>query len=317
MSRVLVTGASGFVGSSLVEAFAGAGYAVVAPERSGSNKVDLNIVRPSIGNIDSQTDWQDALEGVDLVVHSAARAHVMAEKENDPVAAFRSVNVEGSLHLARQAASAGARRFVYISSVKVNGESTENRPPFTSQDTPAPEDPYGVSKWEAEKGLKALAGETGMEVVIIRPPLVYGPGVKGNFHSLIKLAQLPIPLPLGAIKNQRSLVYLANLVDLILVTAEHPAAANQTFMVSDGEDVSTTRLLRILREASGHLPMLIPVPDRWFWWLGGLVGKKALVQRLCGSLQVDISKTRQLLDWTPPFTVGQGLAGTVKAGICR
>ncbi|GGY76490.1 UDP-glucose 4-epimerase [Marinobacter zhanjiangensis] len=256
---------------------------------------------------------QEELASADVVVHCAARVHVMADSAADPLTEFRRVNVDGSLDLARRAAEVGVRRFVFISSVKVNGEHTDYRPPFEADEPPGPEDPYGISKREAEDGLRALARETGMEVVIVRPPLVYGPGVKGNFRSLLKLARLPIPLPFGVIENRRSLVYLENLVDFIVCVAQHPQAANETFLVSDGKDMSTTQLLRVLRRSTGSAAMLLPVPVVCFWWAGALLGKKPLVQRLCGSLQLDISKARQLLSWSPPFSVEEGLANTVQA----
>jgi len=225
----------------------------------------------------------------------------------DPLAEYRKVNVEGTLNLARQAAKAGVSRFVYISSIKVNGEQTASGKPFTPDDEPAPEDSYGVSKLEAETGLHEIASETGMEVVIIRPPLVYGPGVKGNFASMIKLVDKGLPLPLGAIHNKRSLVALDNLVDLITTCIDHPAAANQVFLAGDGQDVSTTELLRGVGRAMGKPARLIPVPAGMLMFGAGLLGKKAVGQRLLGSLQVDISKARNLLGWEPPLSVEEGL----------
>jgi len=248
-----------------------------------------------------------ALTGMDVVVHTAARVHVMDDSAQDPLTEFRDVNVTGTMNLARQAAAAGVKRFVFISSIKVNGEQTSGSQQFESTDSPALEDPYGVSKWEAEVGLKKLALETGMEVVIIRPPLVYGPGVKGNFASMIKLVEKGLPLPLGAIHNKRSLVALDNLVDLIITCIDHHAAANQTFLVSDGEDLSTTELLRGVAEAIGKPSRLIPVPASLLQFGATLLGKKAVAKRLLGSLQVDISHTQECLNWTPPLTVKQGL----------
>ncbi len=316
MTKVLVTGGTGFLGSALLRKLMDAGQPVIAPVRVALIEPVASVAWPVVGNIDSETRWQEILSGVDVVIHSAARVHVMDEHEEDPITAFRAVNVEGTLNLARQAASAGVRRFVFISSIKVNGEQTDDRPPFSPEDTPSPEDPYGISKREAEDGLRAMAQETGMEVVIIRPPLVYGPGVKGNFRSLIKLAGFPLPLPLGGIYNRRSLVYLGNLVDFLLHAAEHPAAANQTFLVSDGDDLSTTDLLRSVRKALGRPGLLIPVPGRWLWKATELLGQGAIGQRLCGSLQVDISKNERLLGWKPPYSVAEGLAATV-AGLPR
>lgn len=231
----------------------------------------------------------------------------MNENSSDPLAAFRAVNVEGTLNLARQAAGAGVGRFVYLSSVKVNGEKTDAGHPFTADDAVAPDDAYGQSKHEAEEALRALALETGIEVVIIRPPLVYGPGVKANFARLMHAVHRGLPLPLGAIDNRRSLVALENLVDLIVKCIEHPDAANQTFLVSDGEDLSTTQLLKKIGQALGKPSRLIPVPLVLLKLAGDLVGRGAAIQRLCGSLQVDIEKTRRCLDWTPPLSVDEGL----------
>jgi len=234
----------------------------------------------------------------------------MHETANDPLAEFRKVNVDGTLNLARQAAAAGVRRFIFISSIKVNGEGSALGAPYLADAKPAPADPYGISKMEAEQGLRALAAETGMEVVIIRPVLVYGPGVKANFRSMMSWLNKGVPLPLGAIHNQRSLVALDNLVDLIVTCIDHPAAANQTFLVSDGEDLSTTELLRRMGAALGKPARLLPVPAFMLQAGAALLGKRDMAQRLCGSLQVDISKTRELLNWTPPVSVDQALAKT-------
>lgn len=231
----------------------------------------------------------------------------MDDPSADPLTEFRRVNVEGTLNLARQAAAAGVQRFIFISSIKVNGEETAPGDAFTASDVPAPQDPYGLSKFEAEEGLRSLAQQTGMEVVIIRPPLVYGPSVKGNFASMIKLVQKGLPLPLGAIHNKRSLVGIDNLVDLIIRCIDHPAAANQTFLASDGVDLSTTELLRSVVKAMGKPSRLVPVPASLLQTGAGLLGKKAMAQRLLGSLQVDISKTREVLGWEPPYTVEEGL----------
>jgi len=231
----------------------------------------------------------------------------MKDELADPLAEYRLVNVEGTLNLARQAAAAGIKRFIYISSIKVNGESTPLGKPFLSSDIPEPEDPYGVSKREAEQGLMQLAADTGMEVVIIRPPLVYGPGVKGNFATMIKLIDKGLPLPLGAVHNKRSLVGVDNLVDLIIRCIDHPAAANQVFLAGDGEDLSTTELLRGVANAMGKPARLIPVPVGLLQLSATLLGKEAVAQRLLGSLRVDITKTCELLDWRPPYTVEEGL----------
>ena len=259
------------------------------------------------GDLEPATDWSRALNGVAAVVHCAARVHIMHDTEADPLTAFRTVNVEGTLNLARQAADAGVKRFVFISSVKVNGEHTAPGIPFIETDAPNSQDAYGQSKHEAEQGLHRIAAETGMEVVIIRPPLVYGTGVKANFAALMRAVQRGWFLPLGAVHNQRSLVVLDNLVDFIVTCITHPQAANQTFFVSDGQDLSTTELVRGMARAAGVPARLLPVPV-WVLQAGArLLGKEDAVQRLCGNLQVDISKARRLLGWVPPVSVEEGL----------
>jgi len=303
MMKILLTGATGFVGSRLKSALAStSGIHMVATVRNGQVENCFTI-----GDIGRSTDFSDALLGVDVVIHAAARAHIMRDETADLLAEYRKVNVDGTVNLARQAAAAGVKRFIFISSIKVNGETTVNGRAFGADDKPAPEDAYGLSKLEAEQGLMAVAAETGMEVVIIRPPLVYGPGVKGNFASMIKLVGKRLPLPLGAIHNQRSLVGIDNLVDLIIRCVNHPAAANQVFLAGDGEDLSTTELLRGVGQAMSKPARLIPVPAGLLQFGAMLLGKEAMAQRLLGSLQVDISKTCELLDWKPPYTVEEGL----------
>ena len=268
--------------------------------------------------LQANADFGATLAGTSTVLHAAARVHVIEESATDPLSEFRRVNVGGTLNLARQAASCGVRRFIFVSSVKVNGESTEAGHLFTAQQSPAPLDPYGISKMEAEDGLRRLAQETGMEVVIVRPPLVYGPGVKANFAALMRAVQRGLPLPLGAVThNRRSLVALDNLVDLLITCIDHPAAANQTFLVSDGEDLSTTDLLRRMARAMNAPARLLPVPPALLKLGAELIGKGDIAQRLLGSLQVDITHTRETLGWTPPISVDEGLrrgaAGMVKA----
>jgi nucleoside-diphosphate-sugar epimerase len=258
-------------------------------------------------------DWSEALNGVGCVVHCAARVHVMNEKAQDPLIEFRRINVDGTMRLARQAAEAGVRRFVFVSSIKVNGESTERDYPFRSDAVPRPDEPYGVSKAEAEEGLRRIASESGMEVTIIRPPLVYGPGVKANFLTMMTWLARGIPLPLGAIRNSRSFVGIDNLVDLIVTCVDHPAAANETFLVSDGEDLSTTALLHRMGAALGKPACLVPVPHQLLAMGAKALGKPALALRLCGSLQVDISHTRETLGWNPPFGVDEELKRTAEA----
>lgn len=259
------------------------------------------------GDLGPDADWRPALSGVQAVVHCAARVHIMADTSADPLAEFRRVNVDGTLALARQAAAAGVRRFVLLSSVKVHGEATAPGHPFHADDAPRPEDAYGLSKHEAEQALRHLAAETGLEVVVVRSPLVYGPGVKANFAQLMRAVALGVPLPLGALHNRRSLVGLDNLVDLLRVCLDHPAAANQTFLVSDGEDLSTTELVHRLGRALGRPARLLPVPAPLLRAGAALLGRRAAVDRLCGSLQVDIASTRARLGWTPPVSVDEGL----------
>ncbi|TDX32160.1 nucleoside-diphosphate-sugar epimerase [Modicisalibacter xianhensis] len=266
-----------------------------------------------IGELSSESDWSEALRDCSAVVHCAARVHVMDDTEADPLAAFRSANVQGTLNLARQAAQAGVARFVFISSIKVNGEQTTRDTFFTAEDEPAPRDPYGISKLEAERGLFVLAEETGMEVVIIRPPLVYGPGVRANFASMMRWLDKGVPLPFGAIHNRRSLVARSNLVDLIMTCLEHPAAANQVFLAGDGEDLSTTQLLHRVGQALGKPARLLPIPIKLLEIAAGVAGKHAIAQRLCGSLRVDISKTQKLLGWRPQVSVDQALNETAQA----
>jgi nucleoside-diphosphate-sugar epimerase len=265
-----------------------------------------------VGDLLPATDWSAALQDVDKLVHCAARVHVMQDDSTDPLRAYRLVNVECTLNLARQAAASGVRRFVFVSSIKVNGEATQPRQPFSADDLPAPLDPYGVSKLEAEQGLREIEARTGMEVVIVRPPLVYGPGVKANFASMMRWVARGLPLPFGAIDNARSMVALGNLVDFLVTCLKHPEAAGQTFLVSDGEDVSTTELLRRTAKAMGKKALLLPIPSSVLVSGATLLGKRSVAQRLCGSLQVDIEKTRRLLGWNPPLTLDQGLKKAVE-----
>lgn len=304
---ILETGASGFVGSALSATLDMRGKTARLITRRAGGERDA----PLVSAINASTNWSSILEGCSAVVHLAARMPGMHQgKEENTLLAFREVNVEGTLNLARQAAKAGVKRFVFLSSIKVNGEQTSIGQPFASSDTPNPSDPYGVSKWEGEEGLRRIAEETGLQVVIIRPVLVYGPGVKGNFLSMMRWLQKGIPLPLGAIHNARSLVALDNLVDLIVTCIDHPAAANQTFLVSDGEDLSTPELLQRTAAAMGVRPRLVPVPVSILQAGAALLGKRDVSRRLCGSLQVDICKTRDLLGWNPPVTVDQALRKT-------
>lgn len=303
---VLITGASGFLGQALCQRLRADKYLLTALARHAP----IAKSQPWL-HVKRYEDAVGLLAGQRCVVHLAARVHVMQDLVADPLGEFRKANVDTTLNLARLAAQAGVRRFVFISSVKVNGEETVANHPFLADDAPSPLDPYGISKMEAEQALRSLALQTGMQVVIIRPPLVYGPGVRANFEALTRVVARGVPLPLGAIQNQRSLVALDNLVDLIALCISHPSAANQTFMVSDGEDLSIPELIRRMSNAMGKQARMFSMPV-WLLLLGArLVGKAGAVQRLCGNLQVDISKTQELLDWTPPISVDEGLQRAV------
>ncbi|SFU91450.1 Nucleoside-diphosphate-sugar epimerase [Polaromonas sp. YR568] len=311
--RILVTGANGFIGQALCTALSSQGYSVRGVVRkkkaNGQPGVSEHWV---LDEVDEHTDWAAALSGVDSVVHLAARVHQMRDTAADPMAEFRRVNVALALNLARQAAKAGVRRFVFMSSVKVNGETTVVGQPFTADDEPKPMDPYGVSKFEAEQALIQLAAETGLELVIVRPVLVYGPGVKANFHEMMRWVFKGVPLPLGALDNRRSFVAIDNVVDLISVCLHHPQAANQVFLVSDGEDLTVSDLLRRTAAALARPARLLPVPIFVLRMGGRLLGKELVVQRLCDTLQVDIEKTQRLLGWNPPLSVDAALKKTAQ-----
>lgn len=312
-TQLLITGSSGFVGRQLIRQLQGhSNYNTRALVRTMPDVLATDVDYVQLSDFSTVTAEHPAMRGLDVVVHLASRVHVMNDTESDPLEAFRRVNVGHTLQLARSAVAAGAKRFIFVSSVKVNGEQTAFGRPYSETDNPLPVDPYGISKMEAEDALRELAAQTGLEVVIVRPVLVYGPGVKANFANMMRWLKKGVPLPFGAISNQRSLVALDNLVSFILTCVSHPAAANQTFLISDGEDVSTTQLLIRLGEALGSPARLIPVPE-WLLVLGAsLLGRKALSQRLCGSLQVDITKSRQLLGWASVVTLQEGLNATAQ-----
>ncbi|MEZ8397130.1 UDP-glucose 4-epimerase family protein [Vibrio splendidus] len=308
--NILVTGSTGFVGANVVVLARERDWKVTSVVRKQIESITNSLV---IDSINSSTDWSGAFDGVDCVVHCAARVHQMNESEQDALAAYQEVNTLGTLNLAKQAAEAGVKRFVFVSSIKVNGEFSELNLPFEPNLKNTPQDPYGLSKYEAEVELAKLSKETGLEVVIIRPPLVYGPGVKANFLSMMRLIDKGIPLPFGAIKNQRSLVYLDNLSDLILTGCEHPVAPGHTFLASDDHDVSTTQLMQTIAHAMGKSPRLIPIPMSWIQAGSSVLNKQHIAQRICGNLQVDIGLTKEILGWKPPVSFDQGIKRTVEA----
>ena len=314
MTAVAVTGAAGFVGRALVSELAARRNDVIRVVRESNSafcaRSDTSDSRV-VGEIDVNTDWSAALRGVEVVVHCAARAHVMRDPAVDPLALYREVNVQGTRRLAEQAVALGVRRLIFLSSVKAAGERSLPDKPLQSSGKPTPEDAYGISKFEAEQALIEVSAKTGLEVVIIRPPLVYGPGVKGNFFRLLSLVARGLPLPLGSIHNARSMVYLDNLVDFLCTCVTSPTAAGRTYFVSDGEDLSTTELIRALAAAMGRPARLLPVPADILGLLGRLTGQSAEIERLIGTLQVDITLNREL-GWAPPFSIEKGLRETVK-----
>ncbi|TFV34842.1 NAD-dependent epimerase/dehydratase family protein [Bradyrhizobium frederickii] len=311
--KTLVVGASGFVGGHLVRRLVADGV----PLRAGihRNRGGLPAGIDVIENVDLEGsfDWRSAIAGCDAVVHLGARVHVMRESSANALDVYRRVNVDGTLCLARQAAAAGVRRFVFLSSVKVCGESTALDAPFVETATPHPQDPYGLSKLEAERGLFELGSASGMQVVVLRPPLIYGPGVRANFLSMMRWLRRGIPLPLGSIENRRSLIGVGNMVDLICACLRHPAAAGEVFMASDGEDLSTSELLKRLAAALDTKARLLPIPAALLEGAAALAGQRALAQRLCLSLCVDSRKVRKMLDWQPPFSVNEELHRTARA----
>lgn len=311
MTRVLVTGANGFVGSALCERLTAQGTTVRAVVRAGmpAKGNSFSVQKTGVGDIHAGTDWSAALAGVTHVVHLAARVHVMREKSRDPLADFRAVNTAGTINLARQAAAAGARRFVYVSTIKVNGEHTSGRP-FYAEDDPHPQDAYAQSKLEAELALKEISQHSRLEVAIVRPPLVYGPGVKGNFLSMLRVIRQGWPLPLASCENRRSLVGLTNLVSLLEKCVIHPAAAGQVFLAADGDDLSTPELLRRVARALSRKARLLPFPSTLLRLAAKITGRPGVYERLCGSLQVDAGKARELLGWTPPSSVDAELVRT-------
>jgi UDP-glucose 4-epimerase len=311
--KILITGANGFVGLPLVQHLTSTGHQVVGVVRSHDSLTTLNshIQLKAIGDIDEITDWQDCLDGAKSVIHLANRAHVMDEQTSNSLALYRKVNTEGTLNLARQAAAAGVKRFIFLSSIKVNGESTLPGQTLTCNDRHVPNDPYGLSKYEAELGLRLIAEKTDLELVIIRPPLIYGPGVKANFLKMMQWVEKGIPLPLGAIHNQRSMLGLDNLINFIELCLAHPDAAGQTFLVSDDHDVSTTELLREIAAAMHRPSRLISISQYFIDKLLIFLGQERISEKLCGSLKLDISLTKTRLSWKPPHTFKDQLSKTV------
>ncbi len=307
MKKILVTGATGFIGQAVVKKLLALAFSVSAAVRSVSPALPNSLTQIEIGDLASLPEDNSFLQGIDVVIHIAARAHIMNETESEPLAEFRKINTTATLNLAVQAAEAGVKRFIFISSIKVNGESTTRSLAFTSESTLIPTDPYALSKFEAEHGLLSLTKNTRMEVVIIRPPLVYGPGVKANFLTMINWVDTGIPLPLGAIHNKRSLIALDNLVSFICHCINHPKAGNEVFLISDGEDISTTQLLKKVAKALHKKSRLLPVPVRLMRIVARLIGKQAIASRLFDSLQINSAKARELLDWQPVVTMDEQL----------
>ncbi len=309
---MLITGANGFVGQALCSAFLEDGYLVRGAVRRSGAIFNQQISQITVGEINTQTDWSAGLDGVDVVIHLAARVHVMNETSSNPLDEFRRANVLGTENLARSAAARGVKRLVFVSSIKVNGEETMAGHSYTELDAPSPQDPYAISKWQAEQMLHRVAKETGLEVVIVRPPLIYGAGVKGNFAQMLNVLDKGIPLPLASVSNLRSLVYIDNFVDALLQCAVLSQAAGQTYLVADGNDIATPDLLRQLGAAMGRQARLLPCPTVLLKVAGHMLGRSEQMGRLVGSLQVDSSKIRRELSWLPPFTVQQGLKMTAE-----
>lgn len=310
-TRVLITGATGFLGGALTERLIAEKrplrVAMRRPQIQCSSDLDVVLVP----DLEPDTDWGKAVEDIAVVVHCAARVHIMRDKALDPLAEFRRINVLGTLKLARQSAEAGVKRFVLVSSIGVNGTETFAQA-FRADDPVSPQSPYTVSKWEAEQELMKLSSETGMEVVVIRPPLIYGPGAPGNFSQLLRAVNLYCPLPFGRLHNVRSFVALENVVDLIAKCIDHPKAASQVFLVSDGEDLSTADFIRRIAKAQGKFPVLIPMPETLLWKLAKVLRKEQQLRKITCSLQVNIDKTISVLSWYPVISVDDALAKNVK-----
>ena len=311
MSNFLITGANGFIGKVLIKRLSQDGHLVSALVRK---KIEVPYSNETflIPSINAKTNWTELLKDRDVVIHLLARVHIMDDKASDPLMEFRNINVDVTIALAKEAARQGIKRFVFLSSVKVNGESTSDHP-FSETNLVHPQDAYAISKWEAEEALRQISKETGMEIVIIRSPLVYGPNVKANFLKMMQYVKQGIPLPLGSIQNKRSLIGIDNLVDFITTTISHPKAANQTFLISDDEDISTTNLLRRIAECMEKPARLIPISPKILSFLFKIIGRQDFGDRLLGSLEIDITKAKKLLAWSPPLTLNEGLRATVNS----
>jgi len=312
MTKILITGATGFVGRGLFENLKfKKNFLAHLTTRTNQEKISEGAKTFNIGEIDSNTNWKDALDGVSCIVHCAARAHMMEKNQTDSLNAYRRINVDGTRNLAKQAAGIGIKRFIFLSSIKVNGEETTASKSFKYDDIPQPKDSYGISKWEAEQALLEISKKTGLEIVIIRVPLIYGVRVKGNFLRLLDLVYKQMPLPFFNINNSRSFIGLDNLVDLIIHCIDHPKATGKTFLVSDGEDISTPDLIIKLSKIMGRSTRLFSFPISIFKLISYLIGKTPEVNRLIGSLRVNSSHTRKILEWNPPFSLDEGLEKTV------
>ena len=310
--KVLVTGANGFIGRALCEKLFADGWPVVGTVRNNhpTSKLPGGVEIAKIDILGSDTDWKGVLNGVDIVVHLAAKVGIVNNTTAKAIKEYRSVNVAGTEHLAQMAASMKVRRFIYMSSIKVNGEGKQI--PYTERDRPMPLDPYAISKYEAELLLQVITARTGLEVVVLRPSLVYGPRVKANFLKLFKLVSMGIPLPFANVKNRRSLIFLGNLIDAIVLCISHPNAAGKTFLLSDGMDTSTPELIQKVAAILGNPPRLFPFSLSLLRLLAKVVGQAETVNRLLDSLSVDSSKIRTELNWTPHFTMEEGLSETAK-----
>lgn len=312
MPNILVTGANGFIGKSLCKLLVESDFSVIACVRNCKQEIwDKNISELSIGNIDQNTEWSHALENVSVVIHLAARVHILDERNiSSPLDLYREINVKGTENLAIQAANSGVKRFIYLSSIKVNGK--QSKIPFSADDSVMPNDPYAISKWEAEQKLSSIGAATGLEIVIIRPPLVYGQAVKGNFLRLMQLLDRRLPIPLGKVNNKRSMVNVDNLCDFIKLSIEHPKANGQVFLISDDRDLSSTELIKIIAKQQYRSPRLVPVPLKLLGFIAQILGKRQEIERLCDSLQVNIQKNKALLNWSPPWSVEEGVRKAVE-----